>query len=195
MAQISTFTIGAITYSVYALTADPLADFNAYIGGHINAATLAAATDDTKKRALVSAFRAIERERWSGEVLVDGQATRWPRTGATKDGVEVDDGTPDDIANGEFEFAISLMSDASLLNKNSTASNISSVGAGSASVSFFYPLPGSSTRWPLPVNDLLAGYLAGAGSSLDVLGPYVGGGDANEGIFTDIDADRSEGFA
>lgn len=195
MGQVSTLTIGSNTYNVYALTADPLADANAYMAAHVNASSWTSATDDRKKMALVSAARMIDRERWSGEVLVGGQSTKWPRTGATNSGDAVADGTPDDIALGEFEYALALLSDASLLNKNTTASNVSSVGAGSAQVSFFYPLPGTSTRWPLPVNDLLAGYLAGAAAGVDIISPYVGGADTSESAFTDIDADRSEGFA
>lgn len=196
MGQVSTFTISGNTYSVYALTADPLADANQYFAAHIDAAEWTASTDDNKKKALVTAFRAIERERWSGTKLVEAQTTQWPRTGATKDGVVVPDGVPDDIALGEFELALYTLKDTSTLTNTSTASNVQSVGAGSARVSFFYPLPGSATRWPLPVNDLLAGYLAGAGASLGtILGPYVGGGDANETSITSTDADRSEGFA
>lgn len=195
MAQVATVTISAVNYNVYALTANALTDANDYFAAHIDAAEWTAATDDTKKKALVSAFRMIERELWSGAKVSGAQATEWPRTGATKDGVTVADGTPDNIALGEFEFALVLLKDASTLNKTSTASNVSSIGAGSAQVSFFYPLPGSSTRWPLPVNDLLAGYLAGSATGVDIISPYVGGADASESDFSSLDADRSEGFA
>ncbi len=195
MAVVATLTIGANSYTVYGLTSDPLDDANDYFAAHIDAAEWTAATDDTKKKALVSSFRMIEREDWSGETLVDPQATDWPRTGATRGGETVADGTPDDIAVGEFEFALSLLKDASLLGKNTTASNIQSVAAGSANVSFFYPLPGVATRWPLVVNDLLAPYLAGSSAGVDIITPFVGGADQSESAFTDLDADRSEGFA
>lgn len=199
MAQVSTITISAIVYNVYAFTADPLTDANNYFAAHIDAAEWTAATTLQKQQALISAFRMIEREDWSGDPLVDGQATDWPRTGATKDGVVVDDGTPDDIAWGEFEFALYLLKDRSNLTKNSTASNVEKVKAGSAEVTFFYPLPGSTTRWPLPVNDHLAGYLAGSTTGVDILSPYVGGSggvdDLGVSDFDSLDGDRSEPFA
>jgi len=195
MGQVATLTIGAVNYNVYALTSDALTDANNYFAAHLYASEWNAQTSDGKKQALITAFRAIEREIWSGEKLVPGQSTEWPRTGATKNGVAVPDGVPDDIAIGEFELALYLLKDAALLTKTSTASNIKGVGAGSARVDFFYPLPGSATKWPLPVNDLLAGYLAGSATGVDIISPYVGGADSSESDFTSLDADRSEGFA
>lgn len=195
MATTATLTIGAVNYTVYALTADPLQDANDYFAAHLDAAEWAAATDDKKKQALITAQRAIDREEWSGEELVPGQGTDWPRTGATRYGETVADGTPDDIALGEFELALYLLKDASLIAKTSTASNIKSVGAGSAKVDFFYPLPGSTTKWPLPVSLLLVPYLAGSAAGVDIITPYVGGLDAGTSDFTSLDADRTEGFA
>ena len=195
MATTATLTIGSDSFTVYALTSAPLADANTYFAAHFDAPQWTASTDDRKKQALVTAFRMIEREDWSGALLVDGQATKWPRTGATRRGESVADGTPDDIALGQFELALYLLKDASLLTKINTASNISSVGAGSAQVSFFYPLPGQTTKWPLPANALLVPYLAGSSAGVDIISPFVGGLDAAESSFTDLDADRTEGFA
>jgi len=192
---IATLTISGTNYSVYALTSDALDDANDYFAAHIDAAEWTAATDDTKKKALVSSFRMIEREIWSGSKLVSSQPTQWPRTGATKNGEVVADGIPDDIVLGEFEFALVLLKNAKAANLPNTASNIKSVGAGSAQVEFFYPLTGTTLRWPLPVNDLLAPYLAGSAAGVDIITPYVGGADDSESDFTSLDADRSEGFA
>lgn len=196
MGMVSTITISAITYDVYALTSNPVADADGYMAANADAAEWVAATTLQKQQAIITAKRAIDRESWSGEVLVDGQANKWPRTGATNNGTAVDDGTPDDIVIGEFELALSILKDKSVLLKNSTASNVSSVKAGSAQVSFFYPLPGSASRWPLPVNDLLAGYLGGAASGVDLMTPYVGGSGGADDLgvsdFTSADGERSE---
>lgn len=191
MAIVSTITIGAVTYNVYAFTADPVADANGYLAANIDAAAWTAATTLQKQQAIITAFRMIERERWSGVKLVSSQPTEWPRTGATKYGEVVPDGVPDDIANGEFELALALLKNAAILGATSTASSVKGVGAGSARVDFFYPLPGSTTKWPLPANDLLAPYLDGSFGISAIL-PYVGTGESD---FTSLDADRSEGFA
>ena len=191
MAIVSTITIGADTFSVYAITSDPVADADSYFAAHIDAAEWTVATTLTKQQALISSFRMIEQNEWTG--TPDSSASQFPGTGITKRGEAVADGTPDDIAHGQFEFALALLKDADQLNKNSTASNVKGVGAGSAKVEFFYPLPGSSTRWPLQVNGYLAGYLD-ASNDITALKPYVNGTSVETG-FTDLDGDRSEGFA
>jgi len=200
MATIYTITIGSVDYLSYALdpdrapNPDPLQDAEDYLAAHVNAAEWAAATTLQKQQALVTAFRMIERETWSGTAV---GASAWPRTGAICNGTAYpDDGTvPDVIAQGQYELALYLLKDASILEKSSQASNIKAVGAGSAKVEFFYGVaPGSSiTKWPLPAHELMACYLSGGGVSTDVLGPFVG--EASDPFFSADDSDRSEGFA
>lgn len=148
MTEVATITIGAVNYSVYGVTSDALSDANNYFAASLGAAEWTAASTTTKQQALVTAFRAIERELWSGTKLDPAQTTEWGRTGATKNGVVVDDGIPLDIVYGQFEMALYFLKDASNVSKPNTASNVKSVKAGSAQVNFFYPLPGSTLRWP-----------------------------------------------
>lgn len=191
MTEVATITIGAVNYSVYGVTSDALSDANNYFAASLGAAEWTAASTTTKQQALVTAFRAIERELWSGTKLDPAQTTEWGRTGATKNGVVVDDGIPLDIVYGQFEMALYFLKDASNVSKPNTASNVKSVKAGSAQVNFFYPLPGSTLRWPKQIQDLLAGYLAGANGS--ILAPYASG--TEETVFEREDFGRSEGFA
>ena len=193
MGTVATVSIGANSYTVYGITSNAVSDANSYFAAHVNATEWTSANATRKTQALVSAFRMLEREDWDGEKLVDGQTTQFPRTGLEVDDETVPDGTPDRLVHGQFELALYLLRDASTMDKTSTASNVQSVGAGSARVTFFYPLPGSATKWPLPVWDLLSPFLAGS-SDTSVLEAYVGEQDGSPD-FTIDDATRSQGFA
>jgi hypothetical protein len=194
MGTVSTLGVGTATFSVYALTSDPLADANAYFLGHVAADEWTIADNNLRKKAIITAYRLVDRERYTGEKTSPSQATLFPRTNITRDAVSVASGTPDEIVYGQFELALSLLKDADVLEKNSTFGNISSVSAGSASVQFFYPPTGSINRFPLQVQNLLGPYFAGNSSATSVLGPLVGGLDAQSSFSVD-DSDRSEGFA
>jgi len=193
VAVLSTFSIGTSSYTVYGLTTDALADANKYFAAHNDAAKWRDITDtNVKKRALISSFRALDRQVWSGAKLVPTQATEWPRTGATCRGVVQADGIPDVIANGEFELALALLKDASLMERKSTRSDVKSVGAGSASVEFFIAPRGESTRLPTIVDELVGCLLAGQASSVGI---GLASGTDVESAFAAEDLDRSEPFA
>lgn len=188
-----TLTIGAVSYTVYAFTADPLQDANDYLAASITAGTWATKTDDEKKALLISAFRTLDRQTWSGEADTD---IAWPRTGATCNGAAVTDGEiPDDVVEAQFELASFLADSTDSVTSNNTDSNIKRVKAGSAEVEYFYPLSGEGTRFPLPVQELIGCYLAGSGAGLSTLLPYIGGGDANDSTFTSLDTDLNNGLA
>ena len=196
MTEIATLTISAISYSVYGLTSDALLDANSYHGANSLAANWTAATDDAKKQALVTAFRAFERENWTG--TPDTVATaQWPRSDATCDGDAITDSViPTNIVLGQFEYALAILDDPAILTSTSTASNILKVEAGSAKVTYFYPLTGSSNRWPLPISDYVSCYLS-SGTGITTLTPYISGGDANisETSDTAFNTSRTDGFA
>lgn len=202
MAVISTVSIGANSYSVYALTSNALADANSYMAGRIGADAWNASTttNNDKKRALVSAARFIDRAvNWSGVQtdLVTPQPLEWPRDGAACDGVSVTSGTtPDDFANAEFEMALILLDDATVQDGTGTGSNIKGVTAGSVGVEFFTPTIGTSdeTRLPTVVNDLLGCYIKG---STGLTSASFGTSDAEGESAFDCDNlnDRTRGFA
>ncbi len=163
MAVISTITIGADTFSVYALTADPVADADSYLAARIGS-TWSAATTLEKQQSIISAARMLDRSvNWSGEKTVATQPREWPRDGATCDSESVTDGTtPDVIATAEFELANILFLDATVQDSAGTGSNVKVVKAGSATVEFFTPtigVEGGETRLPTTVNDLVMCYL------------------------------------
>lgn len=189
-----TLTIGTATFTVYGFTADPLTDANDYLAASITAGTWDGKTDDEKKKLLVSAFRTLERQGWSGTAT---GSTAWPRTGALCNGAAVAEEIPDDIVEGMFELASSLADGTDPMMKKSTDSNIKKVGAGSAAVEYFYPLPGEGTRFPLPVQELVGCYLGGSTTGLSTIIPFVGGQDGtlNNSTFTDLDHGRTDGFA
>ena len=205
MASIETITIGANTYSVYGLgNADPVADADEYFAATIGE-TWSALTTLQKQQSIISAARLMDRALlFSGSKTVAGQARAWPRDGATNSctSTAVADGTtPDDIAHGEFELAMALAADPTLLTSSGSGTNTKRVKAGSAEVEFFQPTIGTNdeTRLPQNVHDLLACYRDGS----NIL-PSSGSLSSGTGDSTSFDADAdgtgpdwnpSEGFA
>jgi hypothetical protein len=197
MAVISTITIGSEDYSVYALTADPLADADDYLAAKIGS-TWSTATDLQKQQALISAARFMDRAViWSGDKTVASQPREWPKDGAVdgcNGGEAVPDGTtPDAIALGEFELADALFLDATIQASTGTGSNVKKVKAGSAEVVFFTGTSGTSdeTRLPTQVNDLVSCFIEGS----EVAGGSFGtdDDDADPGYCQD-DFDLSQGY-
>lgn len=184
MGQVSTLTIGANTYSVYALTADPIADAKAYFAGRLGTSSWDSADSTTQKTALVTAVRFLDRGvLWSG-VQTDPttpQPLQWPRDSATCRGDSVTDNTvPDNIVHGEFELALALLEDEAIQDGTGSGSNVKEVGAGSAKVVFFRPTQGDATetRFPTVVSELVVCYQAG--SSLG--GPLASGVNIPENV-------------
>lgn len=195
MGQVATVTIGTASYSVYALSPDPLADANTYHAGNLGTTTWDAADSATKRKALVMAVRMIDRvSSWSGEETVPGQPLAWPRDGASCDGEALPDNTvPDELALAEFELAALLLADPTLVQGSGTGSNIKSVGAGPAQVSFFSATVGTSrdTRLPQIVHDMVKCLFGGT----DGVGTATASGVDQCSDFDPDDYERSEGFA
>lgn len=157
----TTVTISGVQYPVYADVA--MAD--EYLAASMQAAAWRALTDpDDKARALVSATRLLDRQQWKGEKRITSpeQQTEWPRTGTGIPGV-VDGVVPDNIIMATEEIASALVSGSDMETESNTANKISSLQAGSVSLSFFRGAEGEATRFPTIVNELLQGYLAGSG--------------------------------
>lgn len=196
MATIQTVTIGSGTFSVYALTSDPVADLTNYFGAQLgaNADAVAAASSTDKKRALVMAAGWIDRAvTFSGSQTVDGQPRQWPRTGASCGTKAIADGTtPDNVANAEFELAGIILVDPSQSASMGTGSNIKAVKAGTASVDFFTPTIGTATdsRLPIVANDLLKCMYG----STNIQAPVIPGTD-QDSHFTEDDFERGTPFS
>ncbi len=170
MAIISTITISAVVYSVYAETSDPVQDALDYLAAKIGS-TFSTATLLQQQQTLISAARMLDRAvEFTGAETTPGQVRAWPRDGATNNCTEesVTDGTtPDDIAFAEYELADILWLDAEVAASSGTGSNVRRVKAGSAEVEFFTGTSGTidETRLPTVVNDLAGCYVQNSGVS------------------------------
>lgn len=130
--------------------------------------------DDDASRTLVSAADYIDSYAWqgtaTGQVLVNGVLTpttrQWPRTGVLVNGVQLDPTLiPQQIVNAQFELAVMLLQDPTLSNSVDSGSNVSSLGAGPARLSFFRPtsvLDGNATVLPPLINRMIGQFLASA---------------------------------
>ncbi len=200
MGTVSTVTIGSDTFSVYALTADPVADATSFWNGRLGAEATAwtAATTANRQKALVMASDWIDRAvgaNFSGAKTVSTQPREWPRDGATCRGVAVTDGTtPDAIAHATFWLAGRLLVDSTLASGTGTGSNIKQAVAGSASVTFLSPTIGSAsdTRLPITAMDYLKCYFSGAGTA-GAAGVATGTGCSSS--FDEDDWKLDNGFA
>jgi hypothetical protein len=181
-----TVTISATEYSVLGdhTGAGSLTEYAA--GSLLHAATFTAATADNRARAHVAATRAFQAQRWAGTAT---GALSWPREGVTdEDGEEVSSASvPERILHGVYELALAGLADSSIFGKTSTTKNVQSVGAGSASVSFFGPTRGG--RFPDVVMELVGwAYATSSGdvSSSGLAGSVAYGYDAAS-AFDDCD--------
>jgi hypothetical protein len=200
MGTVSNVTIGTDVFSVYALTADPVADATSFWNGRLGAEATAwgAATSDNRKKALVTASDWIDRavgSLFSGTKTVDSQPREFPRDGASYCGTAVPDGTtPDALAFATFWLAGALLVNSSLAGGSGTGSNVKRAKAGSAEVEFFSPTIGSATDTRLPVTamDYLKCLFSGAGVSIAA---GMSSGVSSSSAFGPCDFKRSEGFA
>jgi hypothetical protein len=170
-----TVDIEGNTYEVYA----DVDEADAYLEAAMHADAWRAEEDeDVKARALVSATRTLERQRWKGDKLETSpeQTLSWPRTNTGIDGVS-DTEVPDNIINASIEMANALVGGYDLQSEQNTSQKIQSLQAGSVSLSYFRGAEGDVLRFPLIITELLSGYLAGSDT-------IVGGGvaDGTDGV-------------
>jgi len=194
MAVIDTITIGADTFSVYALTAtNAVAETTTFWNGRLGAektawdAAVTAAADD-EKRALVQAADWIDRALiFTGDETVAGQPRAWPRDNAEDCGTAVADGTtPDDMFYAQAWLAGMILVDAASSTSPGEGSNIKRVGAGSASVLFFVGTEGtaSDVRLPQVAHDYTKCYTE-AGTSSGFATPVSRGTDCDSAFDED----------
>ena len=174
-----TVTIGSDTFDVYGSSAGLATYAN---GSWLWSATYTAAVAVSANgplRALVEATRLLNRQAWDGDLTSSSQALAWPRDGVTAtpaSGIAVTDGvTPDEIVQGAYELTLAMLAKPSVVASTNTSSNIASVGAGAASVSFFSPVAGG--RFPDRVMELLSWAFGADDSVLLAGGAYATGTD------------------
>lgn len=205
MAVVATITISAVDFYTYALTTDAVDDANDYFSAALGATEWTSASTLQKQQALISATRLIDRAIiFSGTKTVSSQSLQWPRDDATCRSEAVTDGTiPDNIALANFELALALLKDPTLLTSNSAGSNTKRAKAGSAEIEYFRPTIGTSIDFRLPrhIWDLLGCYTSGANSSgigaVWDSGTLDSTGSERQSYFDDCqnDYNRSDGFA
>lgn len=160
--MVSTLVVGTNTYVTRVEANTYLEDSFAW------AANWTALTDDQKDQTLLSAFRLLEKQLWSGVSV--GGTPFFPATGVTDcAGTALSDSAvPQDIKDAQIELAYALSQDANLEGATSTADNTKKLQAGSASIEFFNT-DGSpdfaNTRFPANVMELVRCYLSAYGVS------------------------------
>lgn len=103
---------------------------------------------DNRKRCLASAVRYLNAQNWSDDY----------DTFAERDAVGA-------FATAQYELAVVIANDPDVVTQLDTGSNIQSVGAGGASVTYFAPTTGSYVLPPV-VHRLVGSYLARSSSAV-----------------------------
>lgn len=159
-------TISGSNFEIYSTLVDAQTYFKAGLGDSAVAFRAAVATVGLQEMALVEATRMLDRQRWKGEpvgVPVFDVVLQWPRTGVTdRYGDEVSSASvPDKIIKATYELAGLLLVDPGKKDAAMSGSNVASVGAGPASVSFFRPTLGVTGRFDTVIQELVGEFLGG----------------------------------
>ena len=156
-----TVTIGGASYDVYGTLAGAVTHWQAGLGAP--AVAWGDANEAARSKALVNAYRLLERQRWLTEY----------NTFLLRDAVVK-------IQEASYEIAGVLLVDPSLLTSETSGKNIKSVGgAGVPTVEFFNPTLGITGRFPINIQELLADYLAGESGGV-VSGSFSSGTDGTQ---------------
>ena len=185
-----TITVGTNSYV-------PRTQANTYLDESVRGAPWKDVSGADRDRALISAFREIEKAKYVGvRTGGDAQVTQFPRDGIVNcDDIDRsgDSPAPIEVQEAQMEYAFELSQDPTLETSSGSGSNVKSVGAGTAKVAFFQPGRDSSgnkgTQFPTIVQRLLGCFLAGPS-----FGVTATGTDA-ESSFTECDEfGLSKGF-
>jgi hypothetical protein len=187
----ATITIRGTLYEVYG----DLTGANAYFAAAVHGAPWAAASSSTRNQALVTATRVFERTGWRGSPTepvdktqpqpADTQPLEWPRTDLVDlNGVDVPSGAiPQDVIDGNFEYALAVINDASIQTSAQTGSNVKGDALterveGAITVteekSFFVSTLGKNGQFPTIVQDYIGLWLD---STRAAVGISAGGTD------------------
>lgn len=138
-------------------------DADTYFADALHSAVWDAATEANQNKALVTATRMLDRQRWEGAKTGDPQALQFPRTGLTdRDGNAVSSVTvPADVESATAELALALLTDADVQTTANSGSNVEEVDAKGVSVTFFRTDSTIAPRFPAIVDELIAAFLVG----------------------------------
>lgn len=164
----ATITISGKSFEIYG-TYNGARD---YFLAAIHASAWDAAEQTSQLKALVTATRMLDRQRWKGEKTSPGQTLDWPRTGVTDDeGAAVAPGTvPLAIEHATYELANALLADVTVQTQLDAGSNVrrtvdqvSVEGAVSERTEreYFRPTLGFRGRFPTIVQELVRQFLSG----------------------------------
>jgi hypothetical protein len=185
----SVITIAAKSYTIYGTVADAKDYLNGSIGAgydEFNALVAGGAPNDDKiARLIIGGTRILERQKWQ-----DAYNTFALRDAFISETIDAVAQYP--FRKACYELAVAILADDSVQSTPTSGSNVQSVGAGPASVTFFRPTLGVTGRFPLIVMELIGAYMAGRTSS--ELGTTASYGTEEESQFDAADAfalDRS----
>jgi hypothetical protein len=186
-----TLTITGSNFEVYGTDAARAIYFKASFSAAVTAFN--ALTADQKNQCHVAATRMLDRQRWQGTPVgtpVTDAILEWPRNGVVdRYGNTVSSASvPDDIITATYELAALIAENEAIQGNATSGSNIASVGAGPASVSFFKPTLGITGRFETRIQELVGQYLEGSAS---VPGEAFGADEdetASQSAFDDDDA-------
>jgi hypothetical protein len=156
---VATVTVDGVVFDAYR----SLADTDAYLTAHVQAAAWLALSDDARGRAVVTATRQLDRLRWAGERTADDQAHAWPRTGLSD---VADDETPTEVLDAESELALLLGLGQDVTAGSLAASRKKRVKAGSVEVEYDLAAQRTAARFPPVVTELVGRWLGGTSALL-----------------------------
>lgn len=172
----STITVSGATETIHG-TFDAAVDYNALNYGETYTAW-SALSDDNKKRTLAAAVRYLNSQTWSEDA----------DTFEERDAIEA-------FATAQYELAVLIASDASVVAALDSSTNIQSASAGGASVSFFAPTSvraGTATRLPPVLQRLIGEYLGS--TSVTVIGGFGQAGDCESPFSECADYDVGKAY-
>lgn len=156
-----TITISSVDYNSNA----EVADADDYLAADFTATGWQAETStDKKARALITATRILDRVDWPGSKTDDDQLGAWPRTGTGIDGVDEDE-IPTGIVNATIELGRFIYDGSTVGTEAQPDTNkIKRQKAGSVEIEYISPaLLSEPSRFPLPVQELIAPFLGSTG--------------------------------
>ncbi len=184
-----TVTISGTSFDIYGTLAAAVT----YMKARVGATAWDAVGSTDRSKALVSGTRFLDRQNWQGQKTSGVQALEFPRTGLVdKDGNDVGSvAVPLLVEEANYEMALAILEDATIVENANSGTNTKRVKAGSAEVEFFRQTDG--TKLPTIIQELIGLFLEGSGTSSDTGNLASGTGECS--TFEDIDQwGRVRGF-
>ena len=153
--------INTKSYFAYSSVADALT----YLGANPDASAFIEGTTDQQGQWLVQASRILDRQQWPGS-KTDGadQSSAWPRADTGLSDVD-EDTIPQAIIDACCELAAALAAGTFNANQQSTFNAQKRLKADTVEIENFYAVD-ASLPLPLPVWQLISGFMGGSSGSL-----------------------------